>query len=427
MGFWNDIKKIYYSEFFKYSAALLSSNAISQVIAILAYPLITRIYAPEIFGEFMLFFTIVSILSVMPTGRYELAIVLPDSEKKAAAIFQLCIFLNLCFFAVLYLIIFFWKDGIASSFDQQQLAHLFPLIPVFVLLTGCWQALNYYFVRQKRYYNISIYNITQSVFNSGLKCLLGLKGFMQSGLILGQFLGQFLASVISLVAGRSSLKPLRKIEKDQIVYVAKKYSNFPKFVLPQDLLNSLAGNLPILLLSAYFEMEEIGIFSLALSLGLRPVTLFGNSVYQVFFKKMQERLQNKEKMIHECFLFCKMCFIIILPVFVLFLFIPEKAFGLLFGEKWIEVGFYIKILLPCLFLSIFVASFAFIPDIFFRQKTSFQFEVVFLILKAVSLLVGIYFKSFNLAVVSYSVVVSLMLVLKLVWYYRLIKKYEISL
>ncbi len=427
MNFWVDIKKMYYSEFFKYSAALLSSNAISQLIAIVTYPFLTRIYGPVIFGEFMLFLTIVSILSIMPTGRYESAIVLPKSEKKAAAIFQLCLILNLLFFILSFFIISIWKNGIASLFDWEQLAGLLPLIPFFVLVSGCWQTLSYYFVRQKRYYNISIYNVSQSIINSGLKYLFGLKGFMQSGLIWGHFLGQFVAASVSLIAGKSALKGIKKVEKAEIVYVAKRYSNFPKFVLPQDLLNTVAGNLPILLLAVYFDMKDIGIFSLALTLGLRPVTLFGNSVYQVFLRKMSERLQNKEKLLHECLLFCKMCLIIILPVFVLFAFIPGKAFGMLFGEEWESIGFYLKLLLPCLFLSILVASFSFIPDIFFRQKTSLHIEIIYLILKVISLFVGIYFKNFNWAIISYCCTVTFMLTLKLVWYYRLIRKYELSL
>ncbi|GHT39074.1 polysaccharide biosynthesis protein [Bacteroidia bacterium] len=427
MGPWNNIKKVYSSEFFKYSAALLSSNAISQLIGIAAYPFITRIYSPEIFGEFTFFLSIVGILAIFPTGRYELAIILPKSEKKAIALFQLCILLNGLFFLLSSFIIVIWKAKIASFFHQESLLALLPFLPFLVLLTGLWQTFNYYFIRQKKYYNISAYNITQSIIGSGLKCVLGIKGFLQSGLVWGTLSGQFFAIIISLIAGKSQLKEVKKTDKAKIMQTAKTYVNFPKFELPNELLNTFAGSLPVLLLSFYFKMGEIGLFSLALTVGFRPVNLFSTSVYQVLFRKMSERLQNREKLKRELLLFCKTCIITILPFFILFLFISEWAFEILFGWEWKAAGFYLKCMLPWLFLVVLVASISFIPDLFFRQKTAMHIEIVYVILRILALFTGIYFQSFRLAVILYCGISALMLFVKLSWYFCLIKRYESSL
>jgi O-antigen/teichoic acid export membrane protein len=424
MKIWDNIKKTYASEFFKYSAALLSSNAISQLIAILAYPLITRIYSREIFGEFNVFFSIVSVLSILPTGKYELAIVLPKSEKKAFALFQLCLILNLCLFVVTFVILFFWKEGIASLFKQEHLKDLLPFLPFLILLAGLWQALNYFFIRQKKYYNISAYNITQSIISSGLKCLLGIKGFIQSGLVWGTFLGQFLAILISFSKSGISLKKIRKVKKVELMDVAKMYSNFPKFEMPHEMLNSFAGNLPVLLLSIYFEMGEIGLFSLALTVGFRPVNLFCNSVYQVLFKKTSERVHHRENFKNELLLFCKMCMVGILPFFLFFFFISEWIFGLLFGLEWKEAGYYLKLMLPWLFMVVLVASISFVPDLFFKQKTAMKIEIIYVILRIIALILGIYSQNFHLAILLYCGISAFMLIVKLLWYFRLIKKYE---
>jgi O-antigen/teichoic acid export membrane protein len=427
VDFRNNIKKIYSSEFFKYSAALLSSNAISQLIAIAAYPFITRIYSPEIFGEFTLFLSIVSILAIFPTGKYELAIILPKSEKKAVALFQLCILLNGLFFVLSFFIIFIWKAEIASLFNQESLLPLLPFLPFLVLLTGLWQTLNYYFIRQKKYYNISTYNITQSSIGSGLKCILGIKGFFRSGLVWGTFLGQFLAVVISLIAGKSHLKEVKKIEKAKIIQTAKIYSNFPKYELPNELLNTFAISLPILLLSVYFDMKEIGFFSLALTVGFRPINLFTTSVYQVLYRKMSERFQNREKIKKELFLFCKTCTITVLPFFILLLFISEWAFGILFGLEWKAAGFYLKWMLPWLFMSILVPSLSFIPDLFFKQKTVMFIEILYVALRIIALLIGVYYQNFHLAIILYCCISTCRYITLLFWYFYLIKKYESSL
>jgi O-antigen/teichoic acid export membrane protein len=427
MSSWNKIKNLYASEFFKYSAALLSSNVLSQIIGILAYPFITRIYGPDIFGEFSLFLSIVGILSLCSTWKYELAIILPKSEKKAVALFQLSILLSVLFFVLSFFIIFMWKGEIAAFFNQECLLPLLPFLPFFVLLTGLWQTLNFYFIRQKKYYNISTYNITQSIIGSGLKCLLGIKGRLRSGLGWGSISGQCLAVAISLIAGKSHLKAVKKIEKARIAQVAKTYSNFPKFELPNELLNTFAANLPILLLSVYFDMKEIGFFSLALMVGFRPVNLFSTSVYQVLFKKMSERLQNKKNLKKELILFCKICTITILPFIILFAFISERAFGIFFGSEWVVAGFYLKWMLPWLFMSALVPSLSFIPDLFFKQKTAMLIEVFYLILRVISLLIGIYYQSFHLAIILYCAISTFRYITLFFWYFYLVKKYETSL
>jgi O-antigen/teichoic acid export membrane protein len=421
------IKKIYSSEFFKHSATLLSSNAIAQVIAIFVYPFITRIYNTEAFGEFNLFLSIVGILTLLTTGKYELAIVLPKSERQATALFQLSLLITVTGSILVFIIIGFWKESIAIIFRKSQLVELLPFLPYYLLLGGLWQILNYYFVRQKKYYNISINTFTQSILGSALKVWFGFKGFLQYGLVWGQFGGQLVAVLVSVISGRKSFKQLKHWDKQAIKEAAKTYSNFPKYELPHGFINSIAGNLPILLLSVYFDMEVIGLFALAFSIGFRPINLFSNSVCQVLFGKVSEQLQNGQKIKNDLWIFCKSCTLVILPVFILLLFIPESAFEVLFGRGWGRTGFYLKLMLPGFFVSFFVASLAFVPNIFFKQKTSMNIEIVYLILKIIALLSGVYFGSFNLAIILYSSVVTFMLTIKLIWYFRLIKKYEHSL
>jgi O-antigen/teichoic acid export membrane protein len=427
MNDWNRVKNIYSSEFFKYSAALLSSNAISQLIGIFVYPFITRLYGREVFGEFNLLFSIVGILTILSTGKYELAIVLPKSEKKAIALFQVCLILNVFLCILSLLIVFFWREGIASLFNRESLSRLLFFLPFLVLLGGLWQTLNYFFIRQKKYYNVGTYAIAQSLINSIVKCALGVKACIQSGLLWGTILGQFLAFFSCFYKSRFPWRKIKKIEKTELIAVAKTYSNFPKFESPNELLNTFAGNLPILLLSVYFEMVEIGLFALALSVGFRPVNLFCNSVYQVLFKKITEKMHHKEMIKKDIFLFCKLCLIVILPFFLLFVFIAEWIFGILFGQEWTEAGFYLKLMLPWLFMVVLVASISFIPDLFFKQKTAMILEIGYVILRLISLFIGIYFHDFRLAILLYCGISAFVLMIKLVWYFHLMKKYESSL
>ena len=66
---------------------LLSANVVAQVIGLVVYPILTRMYAPEDFGLLNLFMSIGGVLVILSTAEYYYAIVLPKEEKDAENVF----------------------------------------------------------------------------------------------------------------------------------------------------------------------------------------------------------------------------------------------------------------------------------------------------------------------------------------------------
>src|ERR1700680_2879364 len=66
---------------------LITGNGLSQLINIAGTLVLARLFAPEAFGSFALFVTMVSFLSVLGGGRYELAIMLPVKDEEGANTF----------------------------------------------------------------------------------------------------------------------------------------------------------------------------------------------------------------------------------------------------------------------------------------------------------------------------------------------------
>ena len=63
---------------------LITGTAIAQAIPIAISPVLTRIYSPDDFGVFALYLSITSIIAIVATGRYELAITLPAKNEEDA-------------------------------------------------------------------------------------------------------------------------------------------------------------------------------------------------------------------------------------------------------------------------------------------------------------------------------------------------------
>ena len=74
---------------------LMTGTTLAQAIPIAISPILTRLYSPEDFGTFGLYMAIVAIASVLVTGRYELAILLPKRDRDAMHILALPISLLL--------------------------------------------------------------------------------------------------------------------------------------------------------------------------------------------------------------------------------------------------------------------------------------------------------------------------------------------
>ncbi len=93
------------SEFLRNIFTLLSGSTIAQIITFLAIPVLTRIYTPQDFGFFAIYFSLATIVSTISTGRYELAIMLPRHKKDALAILKgttriVFVISFLCFIAI---------------------------------------------------------------------------------------------------------------------------------------------------------------------------------------------------------------------------------------------------------------------------------------------------------------------------------------
>ena len=61
----------------------MSGNAWAQVINFAAYFLLTRLFSPEDFGIYNIFYSYIEVLIIVSTCKYELAIVLSKSEREA--------------------------------------------------------------------------------------------------------------------------------------------------------------------------------------------------------------------------------------------------------------------------------------------------------------------------------------------------------
>ena len=408
-------------------AKLLSANVVAQVIGLIVYPMLTRMYAPEDFGLLNLFLSIGGVLAILSTAEYYYAIVLPKEDKDADAVFGVGLVWLLGTTLLVALTVLF-AHPISQLFKSPNLANYYWMMPLYVFAMGAWNLLNYWYIRKKKYNPISRYQISQNLLSAGGKLGFGGLGFLQSGMIYAVVIAPIVSLVTSIaLSAKELLSAVRRLRWQSLRKQASAYRNFPCFVLPRSFVNMLAGQMPVLLLTPFFGAKEVGFLSVAILLGYTPIGTITRAIYQVMYQHTMERVHHNQP-IGEIFKqFLLYASAIVVPVFVVLWFVLPDLTAWLLGAEWYVSGEYIRWMLPWLYVSLLSCSINYLFDVFMKQRWGLFFEVLLAVLRVAGLGIGVLCHSFLWAIICYSAATALALVGQIIWMLMQVYQYDKSL
>ncbi len=413
-------------ELIKNSATLLSANAISQGIAFAVLPVIARLYSPDELGILALFLGIEGLLSVIANGKYDSAIVLSKSKSMAANTFNLCFLINAVFSLLILIVLLLGSHQILSILHYESLEGVIYYLPFFVFIVAFAQASIFWFNYNKRFALTARYTLWQGLVNNGLKVGSGFLIAGLTGLVWANLTSHFI-SILSCFTRKETWNQLFHFNKKEIQAAASEHRKFPLYTLPHTFINMVSGNLPILILSGYFGMAEIGLFSMGITIGFRPINLLSSSLDQVISQSMAERVNKLEPIWTNLIQSIKKILLVVTPLFILAFFLAPLVLRYFLGERWEQSALYIQIMIPWLIISLFTASLSSIPSIFGKQRIALIIEIIYIVTRLIALIIGIYIQNFVWAIILFSFVSAVVLMAQLTWYLLLVKKYEQSL
>lgn len=313
---------------------LITGTTIAQIIPIAITPILTRLYSPEDFGVFALFFAISVIIGSISSGRYEHAIMLPKKDEDAINIFALGFIISSIISILVFFIIIIFFNFFISTYDYKGIELWLFCIPVSIFFIGLFNILNYYNNRKKYYKDISSSLILKAFILSIVQVFFGLFKSVSIGLILGEVFSRAFANLKLLKNIIKDKILISSISKIKILALAKKYKKFPLYNLPSTLANTAASYISFLMIPKIFGLTISGYFVLAQKLIALPSALIAKAFSQVLFQKMAE---NKIKKIENLPIFLstiKKLVIIALPISLLIYLLSPLLFELVFGSKW---------------------------------------------------------------------------------------------
>lgn len=406
---------------------LLSANIIAQVVGMLIYPLLTRMYQPDDFTLLSLFLTIANAILIFSTGDLQYAIPLPKKEEGAYALVGVMV-ISLSTTVIFSLVLSFFCDKIAVFFGVPNLEWALWYLPIYLSFVGIWQVLAYLFNRDKQYGKIASYQIIQSLSNAGLKIGFGLFSVGGLALIDASVVGPLIALTI---IGPSKIKVVIEYLRHIPTHLAKEYLNiyrsFPLYSMPKNLICHLSNGLPVLMLTSVYGATNVGYFSLAITIGYLPLAMIASSIYQVLLRNTSEKVNERKAIfpeIHQFFIYSStiLCF-----VFSILYFILPSITEFLFGPGWGMTGEILGILLPWFATGFIANALVFVPEVLLRLKNNLIIELSFIVLRIIALAYGISNLSFIATIKLFCVISFAIKLFQAVWFLWIAKQHDKSL
>jgi O-antigen/teichoic acid export membrane protein len=371
------ISKYTKSDFLKNVLTLASGTAIAQIIPFIIAPLLTRLYLPENFGELGVIMAVIGVFSIVATLQYESAIMLPEDDIDGFNLLALSFVLSFFIGIISWVIIVLFSEEIGVLFGLSSLGTWSSLVPVFVMLTGFYRSMNIWSSRKKMYKELAFRNVGQSLVQGLSKLGFGIRNYLSVGLVLGTLMGQLTSTSVLAIQVYRKNSFIKDISWKRMISNAKKYSNFPKYTLWQGFLDIAKTSGVIFILSLFFGLEVVGFYTFAVSMLMKPSTLIGRSVSQVFYQKASQKFNRGKSILPDVKGLIYKLLIIGIIMFTPFVIFGPTLFSIIFGENWEYAGVFARLISPWLLARFVFSPFASITNILGVQREFLLLSIIY--------------------------------------------------
>jgi O-antigen/teichoic acid export membrane protein len=369
-------------------STLVGGTAFSQLIGLLALPILTRLYTPEDFTVLATYISIFSLLSVIACLRFEIAIPIPKDQKNAIQLLCLSVISVICITLLTWLTVTLGANWINQVTSQRLVGYLW-LLPLGVFFSGLYNALQYWMTREKAFPLVAKTRITQSISGAITQIGLGYMGLTPIGLLLGQLFNSG-AGIVGLSRSffRNYKSQLFRVNFIGLKETFRQYERFPKYSTLEALTNSAGIQVPILIIATLAIGKEAGFLMLAMRLLSAPMGLIGGSVAQVYLTEAADRYHKGELKDFTNKTIVMLAKIASIPLVLVAITAPVVV-PFIFGDSWYRTGELISWMAPWFFVQFIVSPVSMALHITDNQRIAMILQFAGLILRGGSVWVSV--------------------------------------
>ncbi len=343
-------------------------NVASQVISILAVPVITRLYAPDEFGAFSFMFSLVAIAFPIATLRWNSAILLPADEETADRLLLLAV-ASVIVSAVVVMPLVALALARAALVDDIARPLLW-FLAAGVLAHGLVHCCELWLLRHKQFGVMAWGAIGESLADRLFVIAAGLAG-QATGAFLA--LGRVIGSAVHLAVFLRARPPLPSAWRGrpaaaELKATMRRYREFPLYSSWAYLFANGGRELPTLIFAAMFSASVAGMYALGVRVLGFPMLLIGDAVARVFLRYAVELAAEPARLLESTRLLVRSAFYLIFPPMLLLGVLGPQLFDVVFGPEWFDAGRYAQILALSFLVTFLYRVLSVFFDIHERQR-----------------------------------------------------------
>ncbi|OIQ27402.1 MAG: hypothetical protein BM564_12980 [Bacteroidetes bacterium MedPE-SWsnd-G2] len=379
--------KKYFKKGFVRNVLITSSGVFFGFIVNFAIqPFITRIYSAEMIGTVALLVSFVGLLNISSSFSYDMAIMRADSVEEASKLTLISLCILILFSSIVSIILGTSFDSLFGRTKYNVLNDLIIFIPIFLLMKGLIKITQNLLIRTGDFKNHSVSDALKTTSPAMLKIIFGKVLSPTTFLLLiSTLIGSLLNGIFLL---NSLIKQKIKFSFTGVLDILKKYRKYPMIFNWNNLLNSLAQQSTILLLGFYYDISQIGYYSLAMSVILMPIGFMSNSIFKVYLPNITTKYKNGLDLMGD---FRKLMIVQLLIGAILFITLFVLApflFEFVFGKEWRQSGIFVRLLTPWMFMMFLNKPSNAIIQLHEKFKFLSIYNVIILILRVCAIFLG---------------------------------------
>jgi len=330
------------SDFLKSILTLSAGVVVSQAVALFTTPIISRIYGPDVLGDFSIISSNVTIFGVIVSLGLIPAIMVPRDNDEAKGICRLLAMAILVLSILLFLVLV----------SLPETKHLFSVsigygvacaaLCVYLFFNSL-SAICYSYVNRQKLYKVLFWNPSIGTVSNAIICIvLGLLGFG----LWGYLVGTIVSSMILILHMLTNANPFTGRISDEYssLRLLRKHKDFTFILLPSELIGTLARQVPVQMLSRFWGSVVLGSYSMCLIILDLPSKFLAGPVNRVFYKEAMDRHHRGENIGDFSFRLIKANIkLAIIPIFILVIF-GEPIFSFILGSRWSMAGSFASLL-----------------------------------------------------------------------------------
>jgi len=335
--------------FLRHASVLAGGTASSQIITVVGMIFLARFYSPAQFGMLASIAALSGICIPFLSLRYEMAVLIERTRAMACVgyVTILCLLLT-------GLLLILGLGTLALTFAFINTA-LFLFVFTILCVSGSFSKISENFLnRNNKYFTMATIPIMGNIVF--ITAALMLTDHIH-GLLIATALAKCVIILCIFIKTKDAIfAGIQAFSLKRMHTFLRKNIEFPRYNLPAALLNTLSGNLPVLIIKALFGDAAAGFYSLLNRIMLAPVRLISLAINRVFIQRISVLINKRtpiKPLTHKAILILSGASLFLGAGTVLFT--QLDGFTLLLGDQWDKLNDYALIFIPAI-MAAFVAK-----------------------------------------------------------------------